>query len=354
MGTDAFFVERKIGAGFFVNRKKVSVPVFSGKRGFRPSLHFCWLLFTLLGLSCGNSKTESKQVAEYVEAVGTAIAEGGPLPTPRETISPEERRPRLLEEDEDDFGMTLGEFIREFGDDVPPRAATREVDRPTPVPLDELTERVGMTEEEFRDFLERNGRTYGGLLLESYYQEIPPEDLVHALLELEESPMGKPWRDETCGFWIPPPRGGPQLPAGYVVVSVTGERLGPLANLPPGEPGGIPLPYVSSLALLCKGSAPAESGIDTLVETLAELVVSEGWTCHRFRYMVENRPPERCRQYRDQNTLLYDLALLRTSKALGKPIGTVDIYLKRGSNFESFHFQSSFVPRHADCPPESR
>lgn len=126
----------------------------------------------------------------------------------------------------------------------------------------------------------------------------------------------KPWRDETCGFWIPSET---STPAGYTVETVTGERLGPMKtafwndrwnpNWSKEEPAYV---HEVDLKLLAANSVADPTEVVMLCEILFEisLLVERGEGKEKDPFAREERD-SRCVGETAQNPILYDEVLKR-------------------------------------------
>lgn len=148
---------------------------------------------------------------------------------------------------------------------------------------------------------------------------------VHA----SEDQRSKPWRDKVCGFWIPSET---STPSGYVVETVTGERLGPMNTAfwndrwdPDWSTKDRAFVHEVDLKLLVADSVADSTEVHLICTTLFEvssLVERELWK-GKGRNNVRSKE---CLGEKSQNAALYDDVLMKVKERY-PATRVVDIYI---------------------------
>ncbi len=133
---------------------------------------------------------------------------------------------------------------------------------------------------------------------------------VHA----SEDQSSKPWRDKVYGFWIPSVT---STPSGYVVETVTGERLGPMNTVfwndrwdPDWSPQDPAYVHEVALKFLVADSVADSTEVELICETLFEI----SWWVERGLWKGREQTSLRSREClgeKSQNAALYDDVLMR-------------------------------------------
>ena len=162
-----------------------------------------------------------------------------------------------------------------------------------------------------------------GFLAFTVLLEIYPKSAVYGSTE------EKLWRDKVCGFWIPSET---STPTGYVIETVTGERLGPIKTVfwgdiwnPNFSEHDTAFVHEVDVKLLVTGSVADTTEVALVMKTIDEMssIVErrEEWaSCSR------RSTDKRCIGENSQNPAMYDDVLKRVREFYPSS-RVVDIYI---------------------------